>query len=160
MDDQALVELEFALARFCDEVVSDVTLPTRDGLLRRVHWLHRGREFRASLLVPPEATTSRAPGRHASRLPRHLRLDQLSSRPIFEKRGGEGGWESALTVSMWHWMLRTAGRHAGDGGDGSPGDPAGRPVRPRPGRPSLRAGAAAVPDQPEDDSRRYRALPL
>jgi hypothetical protein len=156
MDDQALAELEFTLARFCDEVLSDVTFPTQEGLMRRVHWLHRGREFRATLLLSPKDRPLPAMARPM----RSLRFDQWPSRPIFEKRSDEESWESALNVGMWHWMLRTAGRTDRDTGDEAPGDLAGRPVRPQPGLPSLSASAAAVPEPIEDESRRHRVLAL
>src|SRR4051794_41934989 len=82
MDDQALAELERALAHFCDEVLSDVTFPTGEGLMRRVHWLYRGREFRASLLLSPEGRPLPA----MSRPMRGPNFDQWPSRPIFERR--------------------------------------------------------------------------
>jgi hypothetical protein len=143
MDDQALAELERALARFCDEMLSDVTFPTGEGMIRRAHWLYRGREFRASLLLSPEGRPLPA-----------------MSRPIFERRGGAESWEGAFSVEVWRWMLRTAGRmNPGEGG-GSPGDLAGRPVRPQPGLPSLSASAAAVPELEEYESRRYGVVAL
>jgi hypothetical protein len=156
MDDQALAELELALTRFCDEVLSDVTFPTQGGLMRRVHWLHRGREFRATLLLSPEGKPLPAMTRPA----RSLHFDQWPSRPIFEKRRGAASWESAESVGMWRWMLRTAGRMNPDNGDEAPGDLAGRPVRPRPGLPSLSASAAALPEPVEYESRRHRVLAL
>lgn len=160
MDDPALEELKLALARFCDEVLSDVTIPTQGGLLRRVHWLHQGREFRASLLLSPEGGALQVRGRPDSRPPRSLQFDQLPSRPVFEQRTGGVGWENARNIGMWRWMLRTAGRPSLDQGDDAPGDLAGRPVRPRPGLPSLGAGAAALPEPVEYASRCYRAVPL
>lgn len=156
MDDQALAELERALAHFCDEVLSDVTFPTQGGLMRRVHWLYRGREFRASLFLSPE-------GRQLSAMSRPLRsltFDQWPSRPIFERRNGAENWKSARHTAMWHWMLRTAGRMNPGDGDASPGDLAGRPVRPQPGLPSLNASAEALPEPVEYESRRYGVMAL
>jgi hypothetical protein len=156
MDDQALAELERALARFCDEVLSDVTIPAQGGLLRRVHWLYREREFRASLLLSPEGKPLPA----MSRPTRDLGFDQWSSRPIFERRSGAERWESAFSVDVWRFMLRTAGRMGPGDGDVFPGDLAGRPVRPRPGLPSLSASAAAVPEPVEYESRQYGVVAL
>jgi hypothetical protein len=140
MRDPGLEELESALARFCDEVLSDITVPTPDGLRRQVRWRYRGQEFRASLLVSGDLSLFQY-----ARWRRHgERFEHLPSRPVFEFQTGSSDWLIASHVGLWHWALRTAGRR--DAGDESPGDLAGRPVRPRPGLPSLSAGAVVIPE--------------
>lgn len=156
MDDQALAELERALAHFCDEVLSDVTFSTQGGLMRRVHWLYRGREFRASLLLSPEGKPLAA----MSPSMRNLAFTQWPSRPVFEQRSRTTGWVSAFAVEVWRYMLRAAGRRNPGDGDGSPGDLAGYPVRPQPGLPSLSASAEALPEPVEYESRRYGVMAL
>lgn len=159
MNDPGLTELERALQQSCDDVLSDLTVPTADGLTRRVHWRYRGREFRATILLAPAASLFslrqyvawRAGGQHFAQLP---------SRPVFETQRGPFDWEIALDLGMWRWALRTAGRQRSEDDDASPGDLAGRPVRPRPGPPSLSASAAALPPREERESRHYERRPL
>ena len=151
MGDPGLRELERALRQYCDEILSDLTLSTPDGLERRVHWRYRGREFRATLLLA--SAPSRFPLRqYVAWRASGQRFAQLPSRPVFETQRGPFDWEIALDLGIWHWALRTAGRRDNREDDESPGDLAGRPVRPHPGLPSLSASAAAIPPREEDEA--------
>ena len=155
MHDPAAEELELALKRFCDEVLSDITIPTAEGLARRVHWRYRGREFRATVPVLAALTDGtyaawRRHGQHFSYLP---------SPPTFEAWEAGAGWEDVLSVGIWRWMLRSAGRRRG-GDDERPGGLTGRPVRPLPNPPGLIAGAEAIPDVAPRETHRQRTLRL
>lgn len=152
MRDPGLAELESALVRFCDEVLSDFTFPTREGMRRQVHWRYRGREFRANVLLP-HGSEEFSPHRFAQWRMRGQYFDQLSSQPVFEYLEGPFDWQTAPSIRFWHWALTTAGRS--DAADDSPGDLTGRPVRPRPGLPSLSAGAVAIPEPLEREDSRY-----
>ncbi len=159
MDDPGLAELEITLAQFCDEVLSDLTIPVAGGLERRIHWRYRGREFRAT--VRPLGEEERISlSQYAAWRAWGQRFEQLPSRPIFESRSDSIGWEVARSVGMWRWALRTAGRRRSEDDDEPPGDLAGRPVRPRPGLPSLSASAAAIAPREEIESQHYERRPL
>lgn len=159
MDDPGLAELKRTLRQFCDEVLSDLTVPTADGLTRRVHWRYHGREFRATILLAPAASLFSLRQYVAWRAGGQ-RFAQLPSRPIFEVQRGPFDWEVALNLGIWRWTLRTAGRQNPDSGDESPGDLAGRPVRPLPGLPSLSASAAAILPRDNFESLRHEKRPL
>lgn len=159
MNDPGMSELETALRRYCDEIISDLTLPMSDGLVRHVHWRYRGREFRASVIEQPlEGQLSldfyrawRANGQ---------RFAQLPSNPRFESQEDAYTWEVAVDLRMWRWALRTAGRRRPDSDDESPGDLTGRPVRPKHGPPTLSASAAAIPELPTYESPRHEVVAL
>jgi hypothetical protein len=146
--DPGLGELELALAQFCDKIVSDFTFPTREGMRRQVQWRYRGKEFRATVLMP-QAGEELSPLRYAQWRVRGRQFDQLPSRPVFEFQEGPFDWRTASNVQIWRWALLPAGHRGLDDGDELPGDLTGRPVRPRPGLPSLSAGAVAIPEPAE-----------
>lgn len=160
MNDPGLTELEKALRQYCDEVLSDLTVSTAAGAMRRVHWRYREHEFRATiLLLQPDRQFTL--GEYRDWRTRGQEFARLPSAPVFEALGDSPEWEAVLNVNMWRWALRTAGRHDRDRGDDeSPGDLAGRPVRPRPGLPSLSASAAAIPPREADESRHFEQQPL
>jgi hypothetical protein len=141
MHDPAAEELDLALRRYCDEVISDITLPSPNGMVRHVHWRYRGRHFRASV---PEMVAL-ADLTYANWRRHGYHFAQLPVPATFETRDDGLTWENIANLSYWRWLLTTAGRRRGSD-DERPGGPAGRPVRPLPTPPSLSAGAEAIPE--------------
>ena len=154
MHDPAAEELGLALKLFCDEVLSDVTIPTNWGVIARVHWLYRDREFRATVPVWADGAPPFTIGAYADWRRHGGQFFHLPSHPVFEARGDDTAWEDVLNVGIWHFMLRSAGRRRG-GDDQRPGGLARRPVRPMPAPPNSSAGAEAVPELEPRERRRY-----
>lgn len=159
MHDPAGAELDLAPRRYCDEILSDVTIPTAEGLIRRVHWLYRGREFRAAVPVWVGTAPPVTLGAYADWRRHGGQFFHLPAHPVFEARGADASWEDVLSVGIWRFMLQSAGRRRDDD-DRHPGGAAGRPVRPLPAPPSQSAGAEAVPDREPREVRRHDALRL
>jgi hypothetical protein len=159
MHDPAADELDLALENYCDEILNDITIPTAEGLVRRIHWLYRNREFRATVPVWAENQPVLTPGAYADWRRHGQQFFHLPSHPVFEVRGAGVSWDDVLNVGIWRWLLTTAGRRGGD--DERPGDVSGSPVRPRPVvPPGLSAGAEAIPEFAPREVRHHTTLRL
>jgi len=154
MDDPGLAQLRLALTDYCDIILESESRLEGDEVTLTVHWLYRGHEFRARLVVPP-GRRIRLSAWLLWRL-RGRKFRHLPAPPSFEWYN-QRGWHCVDSVSHWRGILVAV---AGDAPDSASGESTGFPARPHPGLPSLDAGAAAVPSREDNVSSHYPVMVL